>query len=403
MSFRETQQYPSTVEGATAQKGNVFQRFGTWVKEHPGYFLLMLLNLVVVGLVIYIATCSCKKNVCAIGSSVVKGDERSPNGDRGSDQYGNGDNGVTGVYISPLSPDYPSSTGAGQPGSAVVCPPMASQFAPHSQTVPPTQRATQGANQPHQDNTPIEQQARAIHRSLYNHPDLPCFEPRDPCYDPAQSLLTESPGLVPSYQQRLKDLPAMRHLNLQQENPATGFGPNTRQGIDTLASETLGRQERDEGESLGARVTQTAGAPDGLAGIYGRGDTKGISMINQKSRMTDPTKMLPRADPAQEQHRMVQAGPSIADIGCRVPKAADIMRMMRGGSSVLSNTIPRDKPPVYTEGLNAFRPTRLPAQTNNGSQLFGIQPLEISDVIDYRPNPFLYGSRGYGAPVQYAV
>lgn len=389
---------PQEYGSSEASKGNVFKRFGTWVKDHPGYFFLMLLNLVVVGLVIYIATCACKKNACA-SISQVSGDTRSPNGDKGSADYADGDLGVTGVYISPLSPDVSPATGMG----GAACPPMASQFAPHSRFVPPTQRATQGANQPHQDMAPIEQQARAVHQSLYNHPDLPCFEPRDPCYDPAQSLLTESAGLVPSYQQKLKNLPAMRHLNLQQENPATGFGPNTRQGIDTLASQTLGRQERDEGESLGARVTQTAGAPDGLAGIYGRGDTKGISMINQKSRMTDPTKMLPRADPAQEQHRMVQAGPSIADIGCRVPKAADIMRMMRGGSSVLSNTIPRDKPPVYTEGLNAFRPTRLPSQTNDGSQLFGIQPLEISDVIDYRPNPFLYGSKGYGAPVQYKV
>lgn len=378
-----------------------WNRFTTWVSEHPGYFVLMIISLISFGLLIWIATCSCTKWNLTLGDT------------RPNEMAGDlGDLGITGVYESPVLVGVPSTDGVppvdGVPSASGVppvdgCPPLATEYAPHSDLVPPYQRATQGADQPHMHGHPLERQARAVHQELYNHPNLPCYEPANACYDPAQGLLTETPSMVPSYQQRLKELPAMRQLNLQQENPATGFGKNARQGIDTLSSTSLDRQNDSDSDSLNSRVMQTAGAANGLAGIYGRGDTKGISMINQKSRMTDPTKMLPRADPSQEQHRMVQAGPSIADIGCRVPKATDLMRMMRGGSSVLSNTIPRDKPPVYTEGLNAYRPTRLPARTVQGDCLFGISPLEISDIVDYRPNPFLYGSRGYGSSYSYAV
>ena len=326
--------------------------------------------------------------------------------------------GVTGMYGgSPTAANFPINAINAKPVAPLVgvpaavgtapsrdgCPPMGVDYSAHSDMVPPFQRSTQGLDQPFMNNHPLEVQARAIHAGLYNNRDIPCYEPADRCYDPAQQLQTEAPSTVAPYQQRLKDLPAVRPMALQQENAATGFGQNTRQSIDTLSSTTMDKENTSDADSLDSRITQTAGTTNGMSGIYGRGDTKGISMINQKSRMVDPTKMLPRADPSQEQHRMVQAGPSIEDIGCRVPKAADLMRMMRGGSSVLSNTIPRDRPPVYTTGLNSVRPTRLPARTVNGDCLFGISPLEISDVIDYRPNPFLQGSRGFAAPFSYAV
>lgn len=374
--------------------------------------LIVVVALLVAGIIAFIVYLSMKPNPW----SLVSGDTRP---------RAAGVLGVTGMYGSPSAqgfviakpaggaPEIVTFGGvpAGGVGGAAVgaaptrdgCPPLGVEYAPHSNLVPPFQRATQGLDQPHMNDHPLEAQARAVHAGLYNNRDLPCYEPADRCYDPAQSLLTETPSLVAPYQQRLKDLPAVRPMALQQENAATGFGQNTRQSIDTLSSTTMDKENTSDMDSMDSRVVQTAGAGNGLAGIYGRGDTKGISMINQKSRMTDPSKMLPRADPAQEQHRMVQAGPSIADIACRVPKAADLMRMMRGGSSVLSNTIPRDRPPVYTTGLNAFRPTRLPARTVNADCLLGISPQEISDIIDYRPNPFLSGSRGAGAPYAYAV
>lgn len=375
------------------KKPNVFQRFGTWASEHPGYLVLIIIALVSFGILCYIASCACKS--CTPKGPQVAGDTRPA-----------GLLGVTGMYGSPSAAAFASTAGVGfatQEGGTAPCQPLGVEYAPHSDLVPPFQRATQGFDQPHMNNHPLETQARAVHASLYNNRDLPCYEPADRCYDPAQSLLTEAPSMVAPYQQRLKDLPAVRQMSLQQENAATGMGQNTRQSIDTLSATTMDKENTSEMDSLDSRIVQTAGSGNGLAGIYGRGDTKGISMINQKSRMTDPAKMLPRADPAQEQHRMVQAGPSIADIGCRVPKAADLMRMMRGGSSVLSNTVPRDKPNYYTQGLNAFRPTRLPSRTVDGQCLFGISPLEISDIVDYRPNPFLVGSRGFGAPFNYSV
>lgn len=254
--------------------------------------------------------------------------------------------------------------------------------------------------QPH----PIEQQANAVFDATQGHPALHgCFAPVSANYDPAQDMLQGSPSLVPPYQAALKSLPAMQTLNFQQEFPGNNIGPNTREGIDTLATTSLDASTRSEDDDFHARVQQTEGV--GVSNIYSRGDRKGIALINQKSRMVDPTKMLPQVDPARQSERMVQAGPSIADIGCRVPKSADIMRLLRASrGAALSHSIPRDKPPVYTEGLNAFRPTPLPASTfGGGGCTIGISPYEVSDLIDYAPNPFLHSSRAAGAPYNYTV
>lgn len=273
-----------------------------------------------------------------------------------------------------------------------------------NQVPPVAQRATHGVDQPYLADSPLEVQARAVHAALQNpQTGLPCYEPAQQDYSPSQELLSESNALVPSYQQQLKQMPATQQLNLQQATAATNVGPNVYQGIDSHAVADLDSSVYDAADTFDQHVRQTAGATAGIAGIYGACDTKGISMINQKSRMVNPLSMLPHADPSQQANRMVQAGPSIADIACKVPRQADIMRMMRSGASVLSQTIPADKPPLYTEGLNAFRPTRLPARTSAGTQLFGISPLEISDVIDVTPNPFLNSSSAALAAQSYPV
>lgn len=260
-----------------------------------------------------------------------------------------------------------------------------------------------GADQPHMAQHPLESQARDVHRDTFGHPALNGCYTADPSYRASQDLLQENPALVPPYQAALRQLPAVRSMNYQQEYPGTGIGPNAREGIDTLSNISLDSTTLSEDDDFSARVKQTEGA--GVSSIYRRGDGKGIALINQKSRMVDPTKMLPHVAPGRESERMVQAGPSIADIGCRVPKAADIMRLLRASrGSALSHTIPRDRPPVYTEGLNAFRPTPLPASTYGGAGCtIGISPYEVSDLIEYCPNPFLNRSRASEAPTNYSV
>lgn len=277
--------------------------------------------------------------------------------------------------------------------------------APHAPHVQPALAPTMGgADQPHMDNHPIERQARAVFEASKTHPDLHgCYAPVDQHYDPSQQLMQENPAMVPPYQQVLKDLPATQRMNFQQEFAGTNIGPNAREGIDLLAPTTLDTATTSPEQDFDFRVKQTEGA--GVSNIYRRGDGKGIALINQKSRMTDPTKLLPQVDPERQNERMVQAGPSIADIGCRVPKAADIMKMLRASrGSVLSHTIPRDKPPLYTEGLNAVRATTLPSASGGaGSCAIGINPYEVSDLVDYYPNPFLKGSRAAGTPYNYVV
>ena len=185
-----------------------------------------------------------------------------------------------------------------------------------------------GSNQPHMRGHPMEEQARAIYEASKNHPDFyGCYAPAGDKYSPGQELMQENPALVPPYQQALKSLPAMRTMNYQQEFPGNDIGPNTREGIDTMTTISLDTTTRSDEDDFQARVQQTEGV--GVSNIYRRGDGKGIALINQKSRMVDPTKMLPNVDPSRQSERMVQAGPSIADIGCRVPKAADIMRLLR--------------------------------------------------------------------------
>lgn len=342
-----------------------------WINENPKKTILfvvlaIILTLVVAAVVVYLF----------VPQSFVASHVQKVFSNRG----------VTGPYFSPVGG---------------VCPLPGSLIAQHSDFISENDAARLGANQQFLNRHPLEQQAREKHAGLYNNPHIPCFEPASTCYDPAQSLLQETDAQVPAYQRALKNLPAMHQMNFQQQFPANNIGPHTRQGIDTMASLSLDSGVKGEDETFQARVDQTAGSTDGMAGIYGRADTRGISMINQKSRMTDPTKMLPRADPSQEANRMVQAGPSIEEIGSRVPKAADILKMMKSSSSVLSHTIPRDKPPLYTEGLNAFRQTRLPSRTVQGDCLFGISPLEISDVIDYYPNPF--ATQSTNVPFTYTV
>lgn len=278
--------------------------------------------------------------------------------------------------------------------------------APHSKEVTSNLAPFMGAGdtQNFLDNHPLEQQARAVFEDTKNHPDLHgCYGPASDTYDPAQDLMRENPAMVPPYQQTLKELPAIRQMNLNQQFAATNIGPHAREGIDSLAPMSLDTINNEESYDFQSRVKQTEGA--GVTSIYKPGDGKGISLINQKSRMTDPTKLLPRVDESRQNERMVQAGPSIADIGCRVPKAADIMKMLRASrGSALTHSIPRDKPPIYTEGLNAYRSTRLPARTFGGTATaIGINPFEVSDLVDYTPNPFLNRSKAAGQPYNYAV
>lgn len=211
-------------------------------------------------------------------------------------------------------------------------------------------------------------------------------------YDAAEALEPVDPALVPPYQAAVQSLPAMQKAHLQQEYSGTGIGPSAREGIDPISNATFDSTAFGPDDDYSERVKQTEGV--GVSSIYSRGDKKGISMINQKSRMIDPTKMVPQVDPSRQSQRMVQAGPSIEDIGCRVPKAADIMRLLRASrGNALSHQIPRDKPPVYTEGLNAFRQTPLPQSAGDTGCTIGISPYEVSDLIDYAPNPFLQRSR----------
>ena len=218
-----------------------------------------------------------------------------------------------------------------------------------------------------------------------------CYAP-PATYNAAQDLEPVDQGLVPPYQAAVQNLPAMQKAHMQEEYPGTGIGPSTREGIDPISNSTFDSTTFGPDEDYQERVKQTEGV--GVSAIYSRGDKKGISMINQKSRMVDPTKMVPQVDPSRQSERMVQAGPSIEDIGCRVPKAADIMRLLRASrGNALSHQIPRDKPPIYTEGLNAFRQTPLPQSTGDTGCTIGISPYEVSDLIDYTPNPFLQRSR----------
>lgn len=218
-----------------------------------------------------------------------------------------------------------------------------------------------------------------------------CYRP-PASYDPSEALSPTEPALVPPYQAAVQSLPAMQQAHFQQEYAGTGIGPSRREGIDPISSSTFDSTTFGPDEDYGERVKQTAGV--GVSAIYSRGDGKGISLINQKSRMLDPTKMLPQTSEACQADRMVQAGPSIADIKNRVPKAADIMRMLRASrGNALSYQIPREKPPLYTEGLNAFRPTPLPQSTGDNGCVIGISPYEVSDLIEYTPNPFLQRSR----------
>lgn len=229
-----------------------------------------------------------------------------------------------------------------------------------------------------------------------------CFAP-PPAYSPTQDIVPADPAFVPPYQAALSNLPAMQQADFQQEFPGNGIGPSAREGIDSMSTVSLDSTNFGPEDDYDARVRATKGV--GVSAIYSRGDNKGISLINQKSRMLDPTKMLPNVDPARQSERMVQAGPSIEAISCRTPKAADIMRLLRASrGNALSHTIPKDKPPIYTQGLNAFRPTPLPASTfGGGGCTIGISPYEVSDLIDYAPNPFLQSSRAAGAGFNYTV
>jgi len=254
----------------------------------------------------------------------------------------------------------------------------------------------------------VDAQARAVFGQVATDPRInTCFEtvaPDADAYDPQAQLRKGDDAFVSPAQKRLRALPAMQRRNLNQQTPATGIGANVRQGVDAMASSSFDAANGDDDASYAARVQQTAGAGGALAGIYANDATAGISLINQKSRMVDPARLMPHAQPGDESKRMVQAGPSIADIQRHVPSVTDIMRMQRyGGGSVLSHQIPRERPPLYTMGLNAFRKTKLPAKTCEGTQLFGISPYELSDLVDYRPNPFLESSKAADAAYSYAV
>lgn len=254
------------------------------------------------------------------------------------------------------------------------------------------------------DSLHTEAQADRLHRSLQQQgTELAggCFV-ADTQYDAAANLPTESPLLVPAYQAALKNLPAMQTAHLQQAFPGNNIGASAREGIDGSTTVTFDNTTFDEKDDYEARVKQTQGV--GISSIYAKGDGLGMSLINQKSRMVDPAKMLPNAKPGQESERLVQVGPSIAEISCRVPKAADLMRMLRASrGSALSQSIPRDRPPIYSTGLNAVRPTRLPAQQGLDSCAIGISPLEVSDLIEYTPNPFLSRSKAGETAFNYSV
>jgi hypothetical protein len=213
---------------------------------------------------------------------------------------------------------------------------------------------------------PVEVQAQAVFDSLQaNPPNGGCFAPLQAQYNAQNALMQENDAFVPSYQQVIKNLPATQQMNLQQQWGATNIGPQTREGIDQLSAVTLDAATRGPNEDFDLRVQQTEGAGGAsVAKIYAGtsgAERKGISLINQKSRMTDPSKLLPRVDPSRQSERLVQAGPSIADIARRVPQAADIMKSLKAargsgfGGSALAQQLPRDKPPLYTQGLNAFR------------------------------------------------
>jgi hypothetical protein len=221
-------------------------------------------------------------------------------------------------------------------------------------------------------------------------------------YDARANLPAENPNMVPAYQAALKNLPAMQSAHLQEAFAGNNIGASAREGIDGSTTVTFDSDSFGDGEDYDARVRQTKGV--GIGSIYAKGDGLGMSLINQKSRMVDPAKMLPRATPGQESERLVQVGPSIAEIGCRVPQAADLMRMLRASrGSAFSQQIPRDRPPVYTTGLNSVRSTRLPAQPSLDGCTLGVSPLEVSDLIDYTPNPFLHRSKAVEAPANYRV
>lgn len=254
------------------------------------------------------------------------------------------------------------------------------------------------------DSLHTEAQADRLHRTLQQQGTNfagGCFV-ADTQYDAAANLPTESPLLVPTYQAALKNLPAMQSAHLQQAFPGNNIGASAREGIDGSTTVTFDNTPFDEKEDYEARVKQTKGV--GISSIYAKGDGLGMSLINQKSRMVDPAKMLPNAKPGQESERLVQVGPSIAEISCRVPKAADLMRMLRASrGSALGQSIPRDRPPIYTTGLNSVRPTRLPAQQGLDSCAIGISPYEVSDLIEYTPNPFLSRSKAGETAFNYSV
>jgi hypothetical protein len=127
---------------------------------------------------------------------------------------------------------------------------------------------------------------------------------------------------------------------------------------------------------------------DNASEIYARARPNGIALLN-RGAIKDPEKMLPRVDPSVEKNRLFKVGATIEDIQKYLPKTTDLMKMARERPSGLAFSIPPEKPPLYTEGVNCERHARLPSRASDKNQLFCINPIDPRELYDYRPHPLL--------------
>jgi hypothetical protein len=207
----------------------------------------------------------------------------------------------------------------------------------------------------------------------------------------ATSVAQLANNTVPWWQRELAKLPAME--------------PSTRAKYDTVPFPYDGRNKFYEAEAFnqfnadklasrapGAKEDMFTDAAivrgDNASEIYARARPNGIAMLN-RGAIRDPEKMLPRVDPSVEANRLFKVGASISDIQKYLPKTTDLMKMARERPSGLAFSIPPEKPPLYTEGVNCERHARLPSRASEKNQLFCINPIDPRELYDYRPHPLL--------------
>jgi hypothetical protein len=191
---------------------------------------------------------------------------------------------------------------------------------------------------------------------------------------------------VPWWQREYAKMPAMQVCERGKYTPVP-FPYDERNNLyDAQAHNALNNAADSHKEDLYAVAANTKG--DTVSEMYARARPNGIALLN-RGAIRDPEKMLPRADPNSEYMRLFKVGASIADIQKHLPKTTDLMRLARERPSGMAFSIPLEKPPLYTEGVNCERRARIPSRASDKNQLFCINPIDPREYYDYRPHPLL--------------